>query len=291
MTTSDITSVINSPSKTRFIEEISIIIAAQDLTPTMMSQDFLKFSGIIPQEWELSQQPVLNPNFAQLNFTNGVGINAQPGTITLSESLNNQQLEKLAIHHVASKYIEKLPHAQYMGLSFSPRILLPFPEDPASVRQYITGTLLGSGSWKRIGTAPVQAGINLMYLLDRCQLTISISEARLQKPQQQPITAILFSGNFHYNVNTSIARQHGLGLCPSEVTVEGGYARETRASLSVNLGQQSDGRIAQVTNFLNNWETDIEEFRAIVNQKFLDSGHADSTQSIGETSLFPGQTL
>ncbi|MGF1590506.1 MAG: hypothetical protein ACFCU7_14945 [Pleurocapsa sp.] len=258
MTTLDIASAVNSPSQTRFIEEISIIIAAQDLTPTMMSQDFLKFSGIIPQEWELSQQPVLNPNFAQLNFTNGVGINAQPGNITLSESLNNRKLEQLAIRQVAGKYVEKLPHAEYMGLSFSPKILLPFPEAPASVRQYITETLLASGSWKRIGKAPVQAGINLMYLLERCQLTISISEARLQKPQEQPITAILFSGNFNYNVN---------------------------------LGQQSEDRIAQVTNFLNNWEIDIEEFRAIVNQKFLDSGHADSSQSIGETSLFPGQTL
>lgn len=258
MTTSDIASAVNSPSKTRFIEEISIIITAQDLTPTMMSLDFLKFSGIIPTEWELSQQPVLNPNFAQLNFTNGVGINAQPRTITLTESLNDNKLDQLAIRQVAGKYIEKLPYAEYMGLSFSPKILLPFPDDPASVRQYITGTLLASGSWKKIGRFPVQAGINLMYLLDRCQLTISISEARLQKPQQQPITAILFSGNFNYNVN---------------------------------LGQQSEDRIAQVNDFLNHWETDVEEFRTIVNQKFLDSGSTDSTQSIGETCLFPGQTL
>lgn len=259
MTTSDVASTVNSPSKAQFIEEISLIIAAQDLTPTMMSQDFLKFSGIIPKEWELSKQPVLNPNFAQLNFTNGVGVNAQPGNITFSESLNNKNPEDLVTPVVAGNYIEKLPHAEYMGLSFSPKLLLPFPDAPQLVRQYITGTLLGSGSWKRIGQAPVQAGINLMYYLERCQLTISISEAKLQKPQEQPITAILFSGNFNYNVN---------------------------------LGQdQSTDRVTQLKPFLDSWRTDLEEFREIVNQKFLDSGTTDSNPSIGETSLFPGQTL
>lgn len=258
MTLSNVASAVNSPNATQFIEELSIIIAAQDLTPTMMSHDFLKFSGIIAKEWELSQQPVLNPNFAQLNFTNGVGITAQPRSISISESLGTKQLSELAIAMVAEKYVEKLPHAEYVGLSLSPKILIPFPGSPETARQFITGSLLGSGAWKKIGVAPVQAGLNLMYLLERCQLSINISEARLQQAQQPSITAILFSGNFNYNVITE--------------------------------GNQ-DNRITQVMKFMNNWQSDLQEFRDIVNQKFLDSGTEETTSSIGETSLFPGQTL
>ena len=258
MTTSNVAPAVNSSNKTQSIEEVSIIIAAQDLTPTMMSQDFLKFSGIIPKEWELSQQPVLNPNFAQLNFKSGVNINAQPRTITISESLGSKKLEELNLAKVASKYIEKLPHAEYMGLSCSPKILIPFPTAPETVRQYITNTLLGSGPWKKIGRVPVQAGVNLMYLLDRCQLTMSISEARLQQSQKQSITAILFSGNFNYNIN------------PKD--------------------EKSD-RITQINQFLGNWRSDFEEFRIIVDQKFLENNTQQLGQSIGETSLFPGQTL
>ena len=253
------TSAVNSPSKTQFIEEISLIVAAQDLTPTMMSQDFLKFSGIVPQDWELAQQPVLTPNYAQLNFTNGVGINAQPRTITINEPLTNKKLEEVTIHQVASKYVEKLPHADYVGSSFSPKILLPFANEPQAVRQYITGVLLGSGAWKHIGTATVQAGINLMYQLERCQLAMSISEAQVQKPQEAPVTAILFSGNFNYNVNL------------------------TR--------EQSGDAPTQMSDFISNWQTDLEEFRNIVNQKFLDATSADSSQSVMGSSLFPGQTL
>ena len=258
MTTSNVASAVHSSSKTQFIEEISLVIVAQDLTPTMMSLDFLKFSGIIAKDWELAQQPVLNPNFALLNFTNGVSINAQPRTITINEPLNNKKLEETTINRVAGNYLEKLPHAEYTGLSFSPKILLPFPDAPESVRQYITGSLLGSGSWKHVGQGPVQASINLMYYLARCQLTIAISEARLQKPQEQPVVAILFSGSYNYNVD---------------------------------LGKESPDRVVQMSSFLDNWKSDLEEYRALINQKFLDSTEVDNNQAVIGTSLFPGQML
>lgn len=258
MTTTNVASAIADSQTTKYIEEISIIIAAQDLTPTMMSQDFLKFSGIIPKEWELAQQPVLNPNYAQLNFKSGINVIAQPRTITISESLGNKQLSELNLAAIASRYLAKLPHAEYMGLSCSPKILIPFPTAPQTVRNYITGTLLGSGAWKKIGRVPVQAGINLMYILDRCQLTMNISEAQLQQAQKQPIAAMLFSGNFNYNLNPQ---------------------------------DKNRDRLSQINQFLGNWQTDFQEFRDIVNQKFLESGSQDIGQSIGETSLFPGQTL
>ena len=258
MTSSNVTSAANSTSEIRCIEEISIIIAASDLTPAMMSQEFLKFSGIIPKEWQFSQQPIQKPNFAQLSFSNGVGLTAQPRSISISESLGKKKLSELAVATVASQYIHKLPHAEYLGLSISPKILIPFPNAPKTVREYISGNLLGSGAWKKIGRAPVQASISLMYLLDRCQLTINISEARLQQPQKQPILAILFAGNFNY---------------------------------SVNIGKNQDNKAIQITGFLNSWKTDLEEFREIVHQKFLESDNREFGQSIGETSLFPGQTL
>ncbi|MGV2828839.1 hypothetical protein [Myxosarcina sp. GI1(2024)] len=133
------------------IEEISIIIAAKDLTPTMMSLDFLKFGGIIPQDWEPTKQPILNPNLAQLNFKNAISITAQPRTITISESLNGKEMSEINASQIAIKYIEKLPHAEYLGLSFGLKILLPFPDSPQKPRKFITETLLNSGTWKNIG--------------------------------------------------------------------------------------------------------------------------------------------
>ncbi len=248
----------NTPSSTaiKFIEEIGITIAAQDLTPTMVSQDFLKFSGIIPKEWELSEQPLLNPGIAQLNFKNGISINAKPRSITFNETASNKKLDDINIPKIAAKYAEKLPHADYVGLSFNPKILLPFPNNPQAARQYITGKLLGSGSWKEIGKAPVQAGLNLMYLLDRCQLNLSIAEARVQQPQKPPMFAILFSGSFNYSLS------------------------------NIKSSQEKVDKLMQALKF---WQTDLKTFREIVTDKFLES--TQLTDLSQEESVFPTGTI
>ena len=240
----------SKPFKT--IDEVGIIIAAQNLTPTMMSEDFLRFSGIVPKDWELSQQPVLNPANAQLNYSNGVSINAQPRTITWNEALSNKKLEDVVIPEIVIKYIEKLPHAEYLGMSFNSKMLVPFPQNSEIVRQYITGRLLGSGSWKNIGKAPLQAGLNLMYLLEHCQLTINVAEARLQQPKKEPIAAILFSGNFNYNIAQKLS---------AEAKIE---------------------RLKQSISF---WQSDLMNFRDIVFNKFLNV--AESSGKNQEESVFP----
>jgi hypothetical protein len=257
MMLSNLEPAVDLTTTSQFIEEVSIIIAAQDLTPTMMSQDFLKYSGIIPKEWELAQQPVLNPNFAQLNFTNGLSITAQPRSITLSESLTQKNSTEIQIAAIAAKYVEKLPHAEYVGLSLNPKIVVPFPQDPTGVRRYITENLLGSGSWKEIGKFPVQAGVNLMYVLDRCQMTIAISEARIQSQQQSPMAALLFSGNFNYNVEP------------------------------INDSSSTTERLIAL---LDNWQRDINDFREIVSDKFLATNNSLQA-SFSEQSVFPDLIL
>lgn len=73
----------------REIQELAIAITAKSLNPAMLTVDFLKYSGIVPPDWELNGQPVLNPNYAQVNFQNGIGIVAQPRKITFVEMINS----------------------------------------------------------------------------------------------------------------------------------------------------------------------------------------------------------
>lgn len=241
------------------IEELALTIAAKGLSPTMMSQDFFKMSGIIPQDWELAQQPVLAPNVAQLSFKNGININGQPNSITITESIAQKKLAEVAAGDIATKFVAQLPYGDYLGYSFSPKMLLPFPKNPQQVRNYITNNLLSNGPWKQIGKAPVQAGINLMYSLERCQLNISIAEARLQQPQQAPMMAILFSGGFNYNLSTI---------------------------------EDSQKRFNRLNKAISSWENDFGQFRKIITQKFLGSSATTENKSTEEPSLFPmGDTL
>ncbi|WP_013321871.1 hypothetical protein [Gloeothece verrucosa] len=225
----------NSSLQLREIQELSISISAQKLNPTMLSEDFLKASGIIPSDWELNKQPVLNPNYAQVSFQNGVSIVTQPRTITFLEMLGTKQSTEIKLPELVHKYVEKLPLAEYQGLSISPKSVVPLSGSLDAGRKFITETLLAPGAWQEFGKEPVQAGLNLLYQLDKCQFNLTINEARLQLPDQQSLPALLFSGSFNYDLTSNTEGE----------------------------------RIEKLNQGIDEWEANLEAFREIVNERFL----------------------
>jgi hypothetical protein len=218
----------------REIQELSIAIAAKSLNPAMLTVDFLKYSGIVPADWELNAQPVLNPNYAQVSFQNGISIVAQPRTITFVEIINSPDNSTLKLPEIVGLYADKLPLAEYQALNISPKSIVPFPSSVEAAKKYITETLLAPGSWQNFGQAPLQAGLNLLYQLETCQLSVAINEAKLQLPDGKTIAAVLFAGNFNYN-----------------------------------LPENSD-RLNLLKQYLGQWQTDLQIFRELVTQRFLE---------------------
>jgi len=223
------------------IQEIGITITAQNLNPATLNVDFLKSSGVVPGDWQLAKQPVLSAARSQLSFQNGLNIVAQPRTITFAEALRidgsgQSNAATLSAPTVAGKYVESLPHASYQGLSIAPGILVNFPTPERSPREFLVETLLAPGPWRDIGKAPAQASVNFVYLLERCQLSVSLNEVRLRpKDRKEAIPAILFAGTFGYGV--------------------------------ANVAEGE--RVAYIKSRLQAWATDLDEFQDIVHQKFL----------------------
>ena len=223
------------PLEIKEIQELAIAISAKSLNPTMLSQEFLKQTGIVPSDWELGKQPVLGQNLSQVTFQNGVSIVAQPRTITFMESLGTKKPSELNIPNVARQYVEKLSNAEYQGLSITPKSLVPFPGNNEGARNFITKTLLSPGAWQEYGNAPVQAGLNLLYQLDRCQFSLSINEAKIQMPDKSAIPALLFAGNFNYNLGA----------------------------------ENPQDMMSKLQQGINDWQNDLNAFQEVVNQRFL----------------------
>ncbi|MFN5515228.1 MAG: hypothetical protein ACK5CA_10880 [Cyanobacteriota bacterium] len=217
------------------IREITLTIAAKNLDPTLLSEQFLKFSGIVPNDLELARQPTLNPAGSQLMFKNGLGIVAQPRVVNFMETLTGKEIEDVSAPQVARQFIAKLPNAEYQGVTISPKCLIPFPNDPDGARKYITQTLLAPGSWQNFGKAPVQAGINFLYQFEGCQLNLNVNQAMLQIPDQKPVAAILFTGNFNY------ATDHPT---PAE-------------------------RIKIIDQYLSAWQSDVQTFQQMIEERFM----------------------
>ena len=218
------------------IQEIAFTLAVKQFDPSMLTEQFVKFSGIIPNEWELARQPVANKAAAQLVFKNGVSIVAQPKNISFLEAMNaDKQPDAVVAAQVANTFAEKLPNADYQAVTISPKTIVPLPEQVDGARKFITERLLADGSWKNFGKASVRAGVDLLYQFESCQLNLKVNQAVLQIPEQQSVSALLFSGNFNYRLANPE---------PAE-------------------------RIKVAKQVLDAWQSDLETFSGIIHEHFL----------------------
>ncbi|MEM6401638.1 MAG: hypothetical protein AAF757_15610 [Cyanobacteria bacterium P01_D01_bin.116] len=222
------------------VQELAIVVAAKDLKTSIISADFLKYSGIIPGEWKLSQKPYIYNNGARFSFKNGVNIIAEPNRIIFAEAVANKTKETIIIPEIASKFTQKLSNLDFQAVGINPRGFVAFGEEDAA-NKFITQKLLSPGAWQEEGEEAIRASLNLVYRLKRAPLALNITEAALnQKDKKIPI--VIFSGSFSYQV------------------IE-------------NSVEQKLGFVNQV---VGNWFTDITAFSSLVNDKFL----ADVTGNI-----------
>jgi hypothetical protein len=108
------------------IQELALALTAKNHSPTLLNSDFLKYSGIVPPDWELARPPIFSPQISQVAFTNGINIVAQSNAITFIESLSTKPLEDTKIPAVIRKYVEALPRTDYQTLSINPRSFVTF---------------------------------------------------------------------------------------------------------------------------------------------------------------------
>ena len=81
----------------------------------------------------------------------------------------------------------------------------------------------------------MQAGIDLLYQFEGCQLNLKVNQAVLQIPDRQPVSALLFSGNFNYRLTNP----------------------------------DSQERIKVASQYLVAWQSDLETFSGIIHERFL----------------------
>lgn len=190
--------------------EISIVLVIPNFHPHTINLDFLKYSGIIPDDWQLSNNPVMNNSQTQINFTNKLKINAENNRIIFLESLGKQDQPK--VPNLSSQFIQALNKANYQALGFNSNYLVTLSQDNDLARRYITEKLLKPGMWYKASKEPMKASVNYFYTLDDCQLNLNVSEARLQIPEQPPQSALLFTSNCHYELqgDTTLDKQKSL---------------------------------------------------------------------------------
>jgi hypothetical protein len=182
------------------LQELAIVIAVREIDPTLITPEFLKYSQIIPAEWEVVGQPARSFQGSQVSFKNGVTVIAQPQRISFAELVDNRAPAELEIPKLAEKLVAVLPNLSFVGVGINMRGYIDFGTERHRLREFMFQNLLAPGAWQQLGNEPVQAGINLGYTFDERRLNLTINEATIQTAEAQVNSIALFAGNFDYNL-------------------------------------------------------------------------------------------
>jgi hypothetical protein len=161
------------------LSEIAIALVAKDLNPAVLNPDFLKYTGIIPTDWELANQPIYNNNLVQLVYKNGVGIIVQPNRLNVLEMIGGKRLAEIQLATIALQLIEKLSEIEYQAVGINPKAFVNFPS-VEDAYNYICGKLLAPGSWQEFGGSKVNAALQLSYPLKRGTLNTQDLEGKIR---------------------------------------------------------------------------------------------------------------
>ncbi|MGB7412866.1 MAG: hypothetical protein WA902_01540 [Thermosynechococcaceae cyanobacterium] len=183
------------------VQELAFVVAVRQQDPTLINPEFLHYSGIIPEAWELAQQPVRSAQASQIRFKNGVSVMAYPQRTVFVEPFRPEGEEQL-IPGIVQRYTEILRNLELQAFGLNLQGFVPFNQGPEAARTYLNQTLLASGPWQHIGNAPVQSQLNFSYQFDRNRLSLSVQEAALQLPEQQRVPIVMFAGNFENDLRS-----------------------------------------------------------------------------------------
>lgn len=230
-------------SQNLIVQELAIIIAAKNHKPTILNPDFLFGTGIVPSDWQLARQPISTNNVAQVTFSNGISIIAEPNRVIFVEPIAELATESLQIPAMSRKYMQTLPNIEFEAVGINPRGYVPFAGSGDAARQYMTKTLLSPGAWLEVGEEPMRASLNLVYKFKHAPLYLSVNEAALRSPDETTIPIVMFSGSFSYEVS----------------------------------GESEVLKLSSLHNCIENWQADLETFQEIINTKFLAQQTINST--------------
>jgi hypothetical protein len=79
------------------IQELAIVIATENHNPTILNLDFLKCSGIVEEDWQLSRSPICHSQASQIVFQNGISLASQPDRIIFAEAIAANRTPKFRL--------------------------------------------------------------------------------------------------------------------------------------------------------------------------------------------------
>lgn len=221
-------------NRTVDIQRLEFVLAVRDHNSTVLNPEFLKDSGIVPNDWELAQPPARSEDKVLVAFQNGVYILHQSNLVAFLENTSIKTAEELEVPQLIHRYLKRFPQVNYQAVGMNLEGYTAFDTKDRALN-YLLETFLTSNRQHESDQDIVQAVTNFTYKLDRGLLTLTIRNTVLELPEEASLPVIMFSANFHRDI---------AGLPHTE-------------------------RLHVLSQIIENWQTDVEHYQEIVNERFL----------------------
>ncbi|WP_066383064.1 MULTISPECIES: hypothetical protein [unclassified Anabaena] len=220
--------------------ELSVVFLVKNQNPTLLNWDFLKYSGIVPQDWRLDSNPVYTQQGSQLIFENGLQIASDNSRTIFLENIIGKSIDNIVAAQIAQLYTQVLPYVEYEGLGINLTGVVSFREQPQLAQTYLAKNLFAGGNWLEFGIQPPKVDVNISYTLEQGNLNMQISQIELpQENQEAKMPAIRYFGNFDY------------GLQQVPITE----------------------RLGRLQSVLVQWQAHIEMFTSLINERFMNENN------------------
>lgn len=238
------------------LQNLGIAIAIRNHNPAILTQEFLKYSDIVPEDWELAREPIAGNQGSQVVYRNGVTLTAQQEILSFVEIIGAKTINDIQASNIAHKYVKALPNLEYQALGIDVRGYITASQlsEGVSAQSYLN-SLLAPAPWREIGQQPVKASVQLVFSLAQGQFSLGINEGVLYVSEEETVPIVLFNGNFSYRMS----------------------------------GNKKEERLESLHQLIDNWQRDINTYQEIINTKFLGSQVVlqDAPDTSGDKILIP----
>ncbi|MFH1919473.1 MAG: hypothetical protein ABIP48_06255, partial [Planctomycetota bacterium] len=169
-----------------------VVVLAQSHNPTILHPAFLTAQGIVPEDWELAEEPLSTPAFSLAKYTNGISFNVDGSRFIVTEEKPAGNPGESTIPGLAIAYVEKLPHVRYkaVGVNFNGYCLRQAPE------QFLIERFLKGGPWNNEAQPMKALGARFMYHVEDASLRIGVDGGQVNRDDKSE-PAVILNGNFH----------------------------------------------------------------------------------------------
>jgi hypothetical protein len=180
--------------------EYSCVLQAESHNPTIINPDWLKMHGIVPDSWELAQQPVIMPALAQIQFDSGVKFFLQEQKLVVSVVGDDPALREQIASSV-TQYAETLPHTPYLGIGHNAKAGLEVPEAHKAMLDLVGGSLNLDEPVASTSVKAFYADVNGAVR----SVTLEAGQASRQRPgEDEPtvVNIVMADVNYHRSCNS-----------------------------------------------------------------------------------------